>query len=152
MLAAIRKGRELMATSPLKEIDRRGDRARRHLKTDDEMLDWVRNNAETTYHPVGTCKMGSDPMAVVDPSSGCTASGPAGRRRLDHADPDQRQHQRALHHDRREVRGDGAGGGGAGAGGSLGRGRAAARSDQDNLQVSLCVQSVQWTVQPGGWG
>ena len=30
------------------------------------MLDWVKNNAETTYHPVGTCKMGSDPMAVVD--------------------------------------------------------------------------------------
>ena len=28
--------------------------------------DWIRNNAETTYHPVGTCKMGSDPMAVVD--------------------------------------------------------------------------------------
>jgi choline dehydrogenase len=34
--------------------------------TDDEILDWVRNAAETTYHPVGTCKMGSDPMAVVD--------------------------------------------------------------------------------------
>ena len=26
----------------------------------------MRNNAETTYHPVGTCKMGSDAMAVVD--------------------------------------------------------------------------------------
>ncbi|HKM74182.1 MAG TPA: GMC oxidoreductase, partial [Stellaceae bacterium] len=36
------------------------------IQTDDELLDWVRNNAETTYHPVGTCKMGSDPMAVVD--------------------------------------------------------------------------------------
>jgi choline dehydrogenase len=37
-----------------------------HLKSDDEILEWVRNNAETTYHPVGTCKMGGDAMAVVD--------------------------------------------------------------------------------------
>jgi choline dehydrogenase len=37
------------------------------LTTDDEILDWVKQAAETTYHPVGTCKMGSDPMAVVDP-------------------------------------------------------------------------------------
>ena len=34
--------------------------------TDDEILDWVKAAAETTYHPVGTCKMGQDPMAVVD--------------------------------------------------------------------------------------
>ena len=34
--------------------------------TDDEILDWVKKAAETTYHPVGTCKMGADPMAVVD--------------------------------------------------------------------------------------
>ncbi len=33
---------------------------------DEEILDWVRSAAETTYHPVGTCKMGSDAMAVVD--------------------------------------------------------------------------------------
>ena len=26
----------------------------------------MKENAETTYHPVGTCKMGSDPMAAVD--------------------------------------------------------------------------------------
>jgi choline dehydrogenase len=37
-----------------------------NIQADDELLDWVRKNAETTYHPVGTCKMGSDPMAVVD--------------------------------------------------------------------------------------
>jgi choline dehydrogenase len=34
--------------------------------TDDEILDWVKSSAETTYHPVGTCKMGTDGMAVVD--------------------------------------------------------------------------------------
>jgi choline dehydrogenase len=34
--------------------------------TDDAILDWVKRAAETTYHPVGTCKMGGDPMAVVD--------------------------------------------------------------------------------------
>ena len=34
--------------------------------SDDEILAWVRQAAETTYHPVGTCKMGADAMAVVD--------------------------------------------------------------------------------------
>ncbi|MFT5176093.1 MAG: choline dehydrogenase [Gammaproteobacteria bacterium] len=36
------------------------------VRTDDELLAWTRANAETAYHPVGTCKMGADPMAVVD--------------------------------------------------------------------------------------
>ena len=34
--------------------------------SDDAILQWARAFGETTYHPVGTCKMGSDPMAVVD--------------------------------------------------------------------------------------
>lgn len=32
----------------------------------DGTLDWARNTAVTIYHPTGTCKMGSDPMGVVD--------------------------------------------------------------------------------------
>lgn len=31
-----------------------------------EQVDFIRRKAETIYHPVGTCKMGNDPMAVVD--------------------------------------------------------------------------------------
>ena len=31
------------------------------------MLEHARNTATTIYHPVGTCKMGIDPLAVVDP-------------------------------------------------------------------------------------
>src|SRR6201986_1062301 len=66
LLAAMRKGRELMAAMPLKEITGEEIAPGAGLQSDSELLEWVRNNAETTYHPVGTCKMGSDAMAVVD--------------------------------------------------------------------------------------
>ena len=37
------------------------------VTTDDELDAWIRGTAETIYHPVGTCKMGIDDLAVVDP-------------------------------------------------------------------------------------
>ncbi|MBS1248255.1 MAG: family oxidoreductase, partial [Proteobacteria bacterium] len=36
------------------------------VQTDDELREFICRRAETIYHPVGTCKMGHDPMAVVD--------------------------------------------------------------------------------------
>jgi choline dehydrogenase-like flavoprotein len=36
-------------------------------KTKQDYIDVARNNARSSYHPVGTCKMGVDDMAVVDP-------------------------------------------------------------------------------------
>ena len=35
--------------------------------TDDEIVGHVRRDSQTLYHPVGTCKMGTDDLAVVDP-------------------------------------------------------------------------------------
>ncbi|MDO8380236.1 choline dehydrogenase [Phenylobacterium sp.] len=38
------------------------------VQTDEQIDAWIKEVAETIYHPVGTCRMGSadDPMAVVD--------------------------------------------------------------------------------------
>ncbi len=57
---------ELARTAPL------GDRiAASYLgpasDSDADLEAYVRANAQTTYHPVGTCKMGVDDLAVVDP-------------------------------------------------------------------------------------
>lgn len=50
---------------------RGGDRSRElyfaAVETDDEIRAAVRAHADTIYHPVGTCRMGSDERAVVDP-------------------------------------------------------------------------------------
>jgi choline dehydrogenase len=35
-------------------------------KTDEDLLEFARNYGATIFHPSGTCKMGSDAMAVVD--------------------------------------------------------------------------------------
>jgi choline dehydrogenase len=39
------------------------------VETDEEILDWVRRDAETALHPSCTAKMGVDELAVIDPST-----------------------------------------------------------------------------------
>jgi choline dehydrogenase len=65
-VAGLRRVRQVMEAPALDAY--RGDELKpsADIQSDDELLDWVRSNAETAYHPVGTCKMGTDPMAVVD--------------------------------------------------------------------------------------
>ncbi|MEP9319453.1 GMC family oxidoreductase N-terminal domain-containing protein [Pseudomonas sp. LABIM340] len=36
------------------------------VQTDEQLLEHLREYAATVFHPVGTCKMGEDPQAVVD--------------------------------------------------------------------------------------
>ena len=65
-IEAMRIARRIMTAPSMKDIARDEIAPGVNIQSDDEMLDWVKKNAETTYHPVGTCKMGRDPMAVVD--------------------------------------------------------------------------------------
>jgi choline dehydrogenase-like flavoprotein len=37
------------------------------VRSDDDIRSVLRARSDTVYHPVGTCKMGVDPLAVVDP-------------------------------------------------------------------------------------
>ncbi len=39
------------------------------VRTDEEVLDWVRRDAETALHPSCTCAMGTGEMSVVDPAT-----------------------------------------------------------------------------------
>lgn len=38
----------------------------KQVETDDQILTWIRNNSQTAYHPIGTCRMGQGPNTVVD--------------------------------------------------------------------------------------
>ena len=48
--------------------------ARRFRRGTPALMDFVRSNATTVWHPVGTCRMGRDRMSVVDPHFASTAS------------------------------------------------------------------------------
>ena len=63
---AVRIARAIMTAQAISHLQVTEVAPGRSRTTDEDILDWVKRAAETTYHPVGTCKMGQDPMAVVD--------------------------------------------------------------------------------------
>ena len=66
MIAAVRKVREMFGAPALDRY--RGEELQpgHGAQSDEEILSYVRAHGESVYHPVGTCKMGHDDMAVVD--------------------------------------------------------------------------------------
>ncbi len=66
LLASMRLVRRLVAAQPLAWLGAEEFAPGPAAKSDEELLDFVTRTAETTYHPVGTCRMGSDAAAVVD--------------------------------------------------------------------------------------
>ncbi len=51
------------------------------MEGDDALMDYIRANGQTSYHPVGTCRMGTDALAVVD--ANCRVYGVDGLRVVD---------------------------------------------------------------------
>lgn len=67
MIECVRLAREIFAQDAFRPYA--GDELYPGAETrsESEVLDFIRRKAETIYHPVGTCKMGEDDMAVVNP-------------------------------------------------------------------------------------
>jgi choline dehydrogenase len=64
---AIRRTRELLGQPAFAELDGGETSPGSAVETDEEILDWVRHDAETALHPSCTCRMGVDALSVVDP-------------------------------------------------------------------------------------
>jgi choline dehydrogenase len=66
---AIRVARTILAQPGLAAYDDGEISPGAAVETDEEILDWVRRDAETALHPSCTAKMGTEADAVVDPST-----------------------------------------------------------------------------------
>ena len=66
LLEGLKLVREILRAAPLD--DYRGDvvSPESDMRSDSQLIEHIRETAASLYHPVGTCKMGSDEMAVVD--------------------------------------------------------------------------------------
>ena len=69
LLSAMKYLRQLLATPPLSDYVIRENFPGPEVQSDAQWMAHARATGSTTYHPVGTCKLGTDPMAVVDPQS-----------------------------------------------------------------------------------
>ena len=66
LVEGIRLGREILAAKAFRPWLREERLPGPAVQPDVDLEAFIRTTAETEYHPVGTCKMGSDPLAVVD--------------------------------------------------------------------------------------
>ena len=67
LVHSVKLGREIAATEPLAGIAGREILPGTDVETDEQIEADIRKRVELLYHPVGTCRMGSDSDAVVDP-------------------------------------------------------------------------------------
>jgi len=66
LVAGVRQLREVAAVGPMAEVIAREVYPGPEVTSDDGLRDAVRAAVETLYHPVSSCRMGGDDLAVVD--------------------------------------------------------------------------------------
>jgi choline dehydrogenase len=67
LVHGVRQSRAIAATEPLARFGLREKYPGPECTSDEVIAAKVRTTVNTIFHPVGTCKMGNDPMSVVDP-------------------------------------------------------------------------------------
>jgi choline dehydrogenase len=67
MIRGIRAAREIYSREPLKSLIRGEVMPGPDRTSDADLEDYIRATGAITHHPVGTCRMGLDDLAVVDP-------------------------------------------------------------------------------------
>ena len=65
-LAALKLTREVAQQPALKKVTVREILPGPDAVTDEDLISYIRSSGQSSWHPIGTCKMGSDSMAVVD--------------------------------------------------------------------------------------
>jgi len=66
LIAGVKIARKIIAATALDELRGKELLPGPAVQTDEQMKAYINKYIQTIYHPVGTCKMGSDDMAVVD--------------------------------------------------------------------------------------
>jgi choline dehydrogenase len=66
LVAALKMIRRIAAQPGLAQYIVRETRPGPEAQSDDELIDHIRRTGQTSYHPIGTCRMGNDKLAVVD--------------------------------------------------------------------------------------
>ena len=66
MIQAVHLARRILRSAPFTSHDGGEMEPGPNVESDEQILAYLRQHAETIYHPVGSCKMGNDAMAVVD--------------------------------------------------------------------------------------
>ncbi|WP_009630581.1 GMC family oxidoreductase [Synechocystis sp. PCC 7509] len=66
-VAAIKLTRQVFQNSAFDEFRGAEIAPGADVISDEALVAYIRDTGSTVWHPVGTCKMGTDPMAVVDP-------------------------------------------------------------------------------------